>query len=294
MPRRPTGCPAAPGWRTCRCTTRRTRSSGTSRRCCSATTGRVRRAGPAGHARGRWPTSTGGSSAGEAARRQFGAAVRLAADADDLPLLFHCSAGKDRTGWLAVVLLTALGVEQAAIRADYLLTNERSAGLNEVILSAMRRRYPELREESVPTGAGGARESYLDAGYEEVARRYGSFDAYLRDGLGLRTRSSRRCGRNCWSDRAGGRGARIDARRSPGRIDAASATGPRGCRWPSPRSAAPGRVATSATPTAMSRSETRKSPPPTADPRARRRRRRPPSPPARRRTRRPARPARPR
>ncbi|MFX0592085.1 tyrosine-protein phosphatase [Melissospora conviva] len=120
---------------------------------------------------------------GEAARRQFGAAVRLAADADDLPLLFHCSAGKDRTGWLAVVLLTALGVEPAAIRADYLLTNERSAGVNEVILSAMRRRYPQLREESVRPLLE-VRESYLDAGYEQVARSYGTFDAYLRDGLG--------------------------------------------------------------------------------------------------------------
>jgi protein-tyrosine phosphatase len=119
---------------------------------------------------------------GEAARRQFGAAVRLAAG-DDLPLLFHCSAGKDRTGWLAVVLLTALGVEPAVIRADYLLTNERSAAVNEVILAAMRRRYPNLREESVRPVLE-VRESYLDAAYDEVARSYGTFDAYLRDGLG--------------------------------------------------------------------------------------------------------------
>ncbi|KIR60962.1 MULTISPECIES: tyrosine-protein phosphatase [Micromonospora] len=121
---------------------------------------------------------------GEAARAGFGGAARLAADAGNLPLLFHCSAGKDRTGWLSVVLLTALGVDEAAIRADYLRTNAQTESLKEVVLAAMRARQPDLAEAAIRPLME-VREEYLDAAYAEVRRVHGSFDAYLRDGLGL-------------------------------------------------------------------------------------------------------------
>ncbi|MGW9195029.1 tyrosine-protein phosphatase [Micromonospora chersina] len=121
---------------------------------------------------------------GESARAGFGAAVRLAADAGSLPLLFHCSAGKDRTGWLSVVLLTALGVEEPAIRADYLRHNELTESLREVLLAAMTRSRPDL-DPAVARPLLEVRPEYLDAAYEEVRRVHGSFDAYLRDGLGV-------------------------------------------------------------------------------------------------------------
>jgi protein-tyrosine phosphatase len=53
------------------------------------------------------------------------AAVRLVVDAGRHSLLFHCAAGKDRTGLLAAVLLDAVGVLPEAIAADYALTGER-------------------------------------------------------------------------------------------------------------------------------------------------------------------------
>ncbi|MBO4209989.1 protein-tyrosine-phosphatase [Micromonospora echinofusca] len=121
---------------------------------------------------------------GESARAGFAGAVRLAAESPNLPLLFHCSAGKDRTGWLAVVLLTLLGVDAEAVRADYLLTNERTASLQEVLLEAMARRHPGLDVAAVRPVLQ-VRPEYLDAAYDEVARVYGSFDRYLRDGLGI-------------------------------------------------------------------------------------------------------------
>ncbi|MCX4471106.1 tyrosine-protein phosphatase [Micromonospora sp. NBC_01655] len=121
---------------------------------------------------------------GEAARAGFGAAARLAADVGSLPLLFHCSAGKDRTGWLSVVLLTAVGVDEAAIRADYLRTNSQTESLREVVLQAMRARQPELAEAAIRPLME-VRGAYLDAAYDEVRRVHGSFDRYLRDGLGL-------------------------------------------------------------------------------------------------------------
>jgi protein-tyrosine phosphatase len=121
---------------------------------------------------------------GAPARAGFGAAVRLAARPENLPLLFHCSAGKDRTGWLTVILLTALGVDEAAIRADYLRSNELTESLREVILAAMRARRPGLDVAAVRPVLE-VRAEYLDAAYDEVRRAYGSFDRYLRAGLGL-------------------------------------------------------------------------------------------------------------
>ncbi|MFI9641589.1 tyrosine-protein phosphatase [Micromonospora sp. NPDC051925] len=121
---------------------------------------------------------------GEAARVGFARAVRLAADPANLPLLFHCSAGKDRTGWLAVVLLTALGVDEETVRADYLRHNELTVELREALLAAMLRQRPELDPETARAVLE-VRPAYLDAGYDEVRRAHGSFDAYLVDGLGV-------------------------------------------------------------------------------------------------------------
>jgi protein-tyrosine phosphatase len=54
--------------------------------------------------------------------RRFAAVFRVLAGADALPAVFHCAAGKDRTGLVAALLLGALGVEAHDIVADYALT----------------------------------------------------------------------------------------------------------------------------------------------------------------------------
>ena len=43
---------------------------------------------------------------------------------DDAPLVFHCTAGKDRTGFAAALILSALGVPLPVVMQDYLLTND--------------------------------------------------------------------------------------------------------------------------------------------------------------------------
>ena len=55
---------------------------------------------------------------------RFARLVALAADVDLLPMLFHCTAGKDRSGIAAALLLEALGVAREAVLDDYCLTNE--------------------------------------------------------------------------------------------------------------------------------------------------------------------------
>ncbi len=112
------------------------------------------------------------------AGRMFAGALREIASAPG-PALFHCSAGKDRTGWLSALLLTILGVERDTVTADYLLSNVYIDSL----LGPLTGRAGFDMDLALPVLQ--ARPEYLDAAYREADRCFGSFDAYLRLGLGV-------------------------------------------------------------------------------------------------------------
>jgi protein-tyrosine phosphatase len=117
-----------------------------------------------------------------AARTAFATAVRRIAAASG-PVLYHCSAGKDRTGWLSAVLLGALGVERSVIVEDYLLTNEVTARDNEKLFEILGSRRGVPAEVLRPVIS--VAPDYLDEAYATVKAEHGTFDRYLRDGLGL-------------------------------------------------------------------------------------------------------------
>jgi protein tyrosine/serine phosphatase len=71
------------------------------------------------------------------------AAARAMANPDRLPLVFHCAAGKDRTGVLAAIVLDAVGVKRDAIVADYGLTAERLVRIRDHLLRL--ETYREMR-----------------------------------------------------------------------------------------------------------------------------------------------------
>lgn len=71
-----------------------------------------------------------------------GAALRVIADSKNSPVVFHCAAGKDRTGLVAGLLLSGLGVDDATVAADYGLSQEAGERTREWALSAA----PELAE----------------------------------------------------------------------------------------------------------------------------------------------------
>jgi protein-tyrosine phosphatase len=116
-------------------------------------------------------------------RSGFAAATRRIIAAAGRPVLYHCTLGKDRTGWLTAILLTILDVEQDAIMADYLRTNAELAPLVEkLVASAQAKRgiEPALVRPVLEV-----REEYLRAAFDQVRAEYGTFVGYLRDGLGL-------------------------------------------------------------------------------------------------------------
>ncbi|PBC78815.1 protein-tyrosine phosphatase [Streptomyces sp. TLI_235] len=118
------------------------------------------------------------------ARDRFATLIRLLAEPDGTPLLFHCSAGKDRTGWAAALVLTALGVDRDTVYTDYLLTNERSAAIVEHVVDSFGTRGL-MKEPALLLPIFHADRAYLDAAFEEVAAGWESFDDFWRDGLGL-------------------------------------------------------------------------------------------------------------
>ena len=118
----------------------------------------------------------------EPSRAALGTLLRRLAD--DGVHLVHCSAGKDRTGWVAALLLEIAGVERQVIEADYLLSNEYAAGSR---ASALRLVAEHLGEHltTVYEPVLLADRAYLHMAYDAVDTAYGSTDGYLSEGLGL-------------------------------------------------------------------------------------------------------------
>ncbi|WP_369217076.1 tyrosine-protein phosphatase [Streptomyces flavofungini] len=116
-------------------------------------------------------------------RAQFAATLRAVADSRS-PLLYHCTAGKDRTGWTSYLLLRLAGVPERTAEGDYLASNTYRAAYDAAVREALRRsgtmRDPELL---IPLQE--VRADYLGTALSEAAKRYGGFGGYLAKGLGL-------------------------------------------------------------------------------------------------------------
>ena len=95
---------------------------------------------------------------------------------DSAPLVIHCTAGKDRTGFACALILHTLGVSKDTISADYLLTNQ------------FYRRDPNHSSDlpdDIKQVLGSVRDAFLAAAFEAIDADYGDLETYLRDGLGL-------------------------------------------------------------------------------------------------------------
>ena len=101
----------------------------------------------------------------------------------DSALLFHCTAGKDRTGIAAALILYALGVDEKTIISDYLATNYYRAAENQRVIAGMMKAYGI--SESTALGMMAARENYLNATFTAIRTHYGTIDNYLEKEMGL-------------------------------------------------------------------------------------------------------------
>jgi protein-tyrosine phosphatase len=103
--------------------------------------------------------------------------------ANDIPLVFHCTAGKDRTGFAAALILSALGVSRDVVMEDYLLTNTHyqmparpTITLSQDVLNILWR----------------VQEGFLEAAFHTVDTEFGGVPRYLQNQLGLDASRQRR------------------------------------------------------------------------------------------------------
>ncbi|AIY43336.1 Protein tyrosine phosphatase [Collimonas arenae] len=109
---------------------------------------------------------------------QFGGFLRLAEQ--NKTMLYHCTAGKDRTGFASALLLSALGVARPAIIANYLESNRYNAGANAKILAQIFKAdlSPEIIAPLLSVEA-----AYIEASLEVIDEQFGGMAHYLRQVL---------------------------------------------------------------------------------------------------------------
>jgi protein-tyrosine phosphatase len=102
-----------------------------------------------------------------------------------VPLVFNCSAGKDRTGVASALVLTLLGVPRSVVEEDYLLTNATIDGLFQFMAESERYKafVTDRREQIMPVMM--ADKEYLDTSFDVIEREHGTVENYARDVLSL-------------------------------------------------------------------------------------------------------------
>jgi protein-tyrosine phosphatase len=93
------------------------------------------------------------------------------------PAVFHCTSGKDRTGFGAAILLLAVGVPTETVFEDYLLTNDHRRDISHLLKLGI--------DETLMEVLTSARRDYLAAAIDAIHQRYDTVDRFLHDGLGL-------------------------------------------------------------------------------------------------------------
>lgn len=99
---------------------------------------------------------------------------QILTDEKSAPLLFHCSAGKDRTGIAAALLLAALGVDKETIMKDYLLSAEYIKGKYDFLTD----KYPQFAPLTT------VKKEYLEAALNTIDKEFGGMESYLTNNLG--------------------------------------------------------------------------------------------------------------
>ncbi len=116
---------------------------------------------------------------------EFASVMKLASDPHNLPLLIHCTAGKDRTGFICAVIQLTLGVPQETVMEHYLQSNDHLDRFREATLDRIRflKVFGVSKQKILPLLE--ARSEYLQAALDRIRTDYGTVRDYVHQGLGL-------------------------------------------------------------------------------------------------------------
>ena len=112
-------------------------------------------------------------------RDAIASALQILADANSLPLVFHCAAGKDRTGVVAAIVLSVLGVSDDDIATDYSLSRLGMPRFKEWVIAT----YPEAADamSDQPAAFLAAPAEAMHLFLERVRADHGSMHDYVAD-----------------------------------------------------------------------------------------------------------------
>ncbi len=100
------------------------------------------------------------------------------------PVITHCFAGKDRTGFTVATVLDAIGVDPDAVLADFLRSNDAVPQLRDAILESVRERTETdeevtFAEARLTDAVLGVQQEYLDAARRSIEANFGGLKSYL-------------------------------------------------------------------------------------------------------------------
>jgi len=99
---------------------------------------------------------------------------------EELPILFHCATGKDRTGWVAAAFLSLMEVPEESIYENYLLSNDYILPLYKTVTDVF---LKDGGEENLIVAILGVKREYLEAAFDEMKKRYGTIENYFSTAL---------------------------------------------------------------------------------------------------------------
>lgn len=115
----------------------------------------------------------------------YAAMFELITNPANLPVVVHCTAGKDRAGFASALILKVLGVPMETIYEDYLLTNFYTEEKIDRMVTTVRVASLFQVDEAQLRMVMGVERRFLEAAFDEIDKQYGSFDNYRREALGI-------------------------------------------------------------------------------------------------------------
>ena len=123
----------------------------------------------------------------ESARKGYRRFVDLLLEGREKAILWHCTAGKDRAGFAAAIVLEMLGVDRETIIQNYLKTNDLiEDDINRMVSMFFKMTgSSDKNTESALRYMFSAKREYLEAAFNCVEHKYGDFKGFLTEGLGI-------------------------------------------------------------------------------------------------------------
>ncbi len=115
--------------------------------------------------------------------KEYASFVQTVLHANGSPILWHCTAGKDRAGFAAALLLKLLGVPQETIVADYMLSAKYAKPPRKMVM--MLRTFRGAKAVRLVKPMYGVTPEWIRSTFQTIEENWGSFEAYTHDALGL-------------------------------------------------------------------------------------------------------------